>query len=206
MSPALALFTSCVVSGVLVPVPEDVPLLLAGLAVARGEMPFAVALLAGGLGTLGRDVGVYGAGRLAGPRVRAFVDGRPRLHRAVGRLQARSVRQREGIVFLTRFAVGARAPLFFAAGLLGVGSSRFLLLDVLGLAITTPVCLWAGMRYGDASVALMEQMLVHQRPVLLAVACGLAAGWLARGWRKRRAVAKQRRYVKPEPPGATGGR
>jgi len=205
VSPAFALFTSCLVSGVLVPVPEDVPLLLAGLAVARGEMPLTVAMLAGGLGTLGRDVAVFGAGRLAGPRVRAFVDGRPRLARAVGRLQARSVRQREGIVFLTRFAIGARAPLFFAAGLLGVGGSRFLLLDVLGLAITTPLCLFAGMRYGDASVALLQEMLAHQRPVLVAVACGLGAGWLARGWRKRRAVAKQRKYVKPDPPGGTGG-
>ncbi len=198
MSPALALFTSCLVSGVIVPVPEDVPLLLAGLAISRGEMTLASALFAGGLGTLGRDASVFGAGRLAGPRVRAFVDGRPRLARALGKLQARSVRQREGIVFLTRFAIGARAPLFFAAGLLGVGASRFLLLDVLGLAITTPLCLWAGMQYGDASVALLEGMLVHQRPVLVAVACGLGVGWLARGWRKRRAVAKQRRYVKPD--------
>ncbi len=191
MNPALALFTSCLISGILVPLPEDIPLLLAGLAVARGDLSLPMAVLAGGFGTLGRDVVVFGAGRLAGPRLRAFVERRPRIARTIGHLEARTPRQREGIVFLTRFAVGARAPLFFVTGLLDVAVGRFLALDLAGMMITLPGCLWAGYRHGEEAVSLLQHVLEHQRPALLTLAVGAGIGWLARGWRKRRAKAAQ---------------
>lgn len=187
MNAALALFTSCLLSGIVVPVPEDVPLLLAGLAVARGDLSLSAAVLAGGLGTLGRDALVFGVGRLAGPGLRALLERRPRIARTIGHLESRTPRQREGVVFLTRFAVGARAPLFFVAGLLDVSLGRFLLLDLAGMAITLPACLWAGHQHGEAAVSLLESMLAHQRPALVALAVGAGIGWLARGWRKRRA-------------------
>ena len=216
------LFIACFVSGVLVPVPEDVPLILAGLAVARGEMPLAVAVTAGASGTLARDGLLFALGRLAGrrfarraktragvrPVVREWAAGdppptkglqvrrfrilaprfqvrvtraiRPRLAGALLRFEGRSPRQQDVIVFLTRFAIGARGPLYFVAGLLKVPARRFVALDLLGLVITTPLCLWVGYRWGEASALWLTDVLAHQRPVLVAVVAVIALSWALR--------------------------
>ena len=187
MNTAAALFLACLMSGVVVPVPEDVPIILAGLGVARGEIPFATALLAGAGGTLMRDSLAFSLGRFAGPRIEAFARRRfgQRLDRAIGRFETSSARGQDGLVFLTRFAAGVRGPLYFVAGLLGVSPKRFVALDALGLAFTPPLCLWIGMRWGEGAVALIQQGLAHQRPVVGALLVLGAAFFGVRRFRKR---------------------
>lgn len=187
MNDAAALFAGCVVSGILVPLPEEVPLLVAGMAIARGELGFAEALAAGAVGTLLRDGSIYGAGRLAGPGLQAFLRRRlgARLDRAIAAFEARDDRQRDRFVFATRFLPGVRAPLYLVAGLLDVSLPRFLILDTVGLAITTPLTLAAGQRWGAPALDLLHAALGHQRAVLAGLLTVVALAAVARRRRAR---------------------
>lgn len=180
---ALGLFLACAVAGILVPVPEDVALLLAGWEVGRGELSPIVAVVAGGLGVLTRDLTAFLVGRWIGPRI----EHHPRVHRFIGERRlawAHGVFARHGdrVVLVTRFAVGVRAPLYFVAGSLGMSLRRFLLADLAGLSVTVPLNLWIGARAGPDAVSWLLEWVHHQR---LVVGLGLLVllGWLL--WRRR---------------------
>ncbi len=203
MTPVEALFVACLVSGVVVPFPEDVPLLLAGVAVGRGEMALPAAAAVGIVATFCRDAGFFAAGRYAGPRFHALLARilGPRLARATARFQGRSRSRQDAVVFLTRFAAGMRGPLYLVAGLLGVPPRRFAVLDLIGLALHVPLVLWIGMTYGQAAATALEGILSDQRPVLLALGLiGLIVWGRRRQLRRRRVYAQaQARPVEPAP-------
>jgi membrane protein DedA with SNARE-associated domain len=181
---ALALFLACLVSGLLVPLPEDVALLVAGWEVGGGRLSLPAALLAGFVGTLGRDMIAFGLGALVGPRLERL----PRVRRLVGEARlarAHAVFERHGsrTLFLTRFAVGLRAPLYFVGGSLGFSARRFLVVDAVGLLLTVPLTLWLGHRFGEDAAAGLRAALGHQR-LVVAIALVLGAAWWA--WRVRK--------------------
>ena len=183
------LFVACLISGVFVPLPEDVPLMVGGLAVSRGELPLFGVALVGFTATLLRDSFLYGLGRSAGPRVHtllARVFG-ARLARAVERFESRSQRQQDGLVFLTRFAPGMRGPLYLVAGLLDVPARRFLALDAIGLLVHIPLVLAIGYYFGQSATDAMTSVLAHQRPFLAGLVVVGMVWWLARRRQRRHA-------------------
>ncbi|MDP2314080.1 MAG: DedA family protein [Pseudomonadota bacterium] len=188
MSPGepLALFVACLVSGLLVPLPEDVALLVAGWQVRSGHLSFVAALVAGYAGTLGRDLVAFGLGALVGPALERH----PRVRRLLGEARlarAHALFEQHGhrMLFFTRFAVGLRAPLYFVGGSLAFPIRRFLLVDALGLALTVPVTLWLGITFGEDAAAGLKVALAHQRAVVgIAIVCVLA-WWLAQRVRAR---------------------
>ena len=174
----LALFVACLVSGLLVPLPEDVALLVAGWEIRKGALDPIAAGLAGLMGVLGRDVIAFSLGRVLGPRI----EGLPWVRRILGehRLErSHALWERWGarMLFLTRFAVGMRAPLYFVGGALGYPASRFVGLDLAGLVLTVPLTLWAGWRFGPGAAEALTSALAHQR-VLLALLVVSCLGWL----------------------------
>lgn len=173
----LALFFACLVSGLLVPLPEDVALLFAGWETVAGDLSPGAALLAGTLGVLGRDLVAFGLGRVIGPRL----EGLPRVRRFLGEARlarAHDLVNRHGrrMLFATRFAIGLRAPLYFAGGSLGYPLLSFVLLDLVGLALTVPLTLWIGRRFGTEAAEALTAALGHQR-IVLASLVGLGLLW-----------------------------
>lgn len=181
-----ALFVTCLVSGLLVPLPEDVALLVAGWKVREGDLTLSAALAAGFAGTLCRDLVAFGLGSVIGPRLERL----PLVRRALGEARlarAHALFERHGprMLFFTRFAVGLRAPLYFVGGSLAFPVRRFLVLDALGLALTVPLTLWLGNTFGEDAAAALTVALSHQRAVFgLLVVAGLSA-WLVRRARTR---------------------
>ncbi|MES2641551.1 MAG: DedA family protein [Myxococcota bacterium] len=185
-SEPLALFVACLVSGLLVPLPEDVALLVAGWQVNVSELSLSAALLAGFAGTLGRDLIAFGLGALVGPRLERL----PRVRRVLGEARlarAHALFEQKGnrMLFLTRFAVGLRAPLYFVGGSLAFPVRRFLLLDALGLVLTVPVTLWLGHTFGEGAASALEVALAHQRVVLGCVVIAGLSWWLVQRVRAR---------------------
>ncbi len=185
---AIALFFACLVSGLLVPLPEDVGLLVAGWRIHEGELPLVPALVAGFAGTLGRDLVAFGLGALVGPRLERL----PLVRRVLGEARlarAHALFERHGrrTLFLTRFAIGLRAPLYFVGGSLGFPLRRFLLVDAVGLVLTVPLTLWLGHTFGADAARAVEAGLAHQRVVLATTLAGVLAWW-AIGARRRAAV------------------
>ncbi len=183
----LALFFACLVSGLLVPLPEDVALLVAGWQLRAGDLTLTDALVAGFVGTLGRDLIAFGLGTLVGPRLERL----PLVRRALGEARlarAHALFEHHGsrMLFLTRFAVGLRAPLYFVGGSLAFPLRRFLLVDALGLALTVPLTLWLGSAFGEDAAAGLKVALAHQRVVVSLVVLAALTWWLVQRLRARR--------------------
>lgn len=188
---APALFLACLVSGILVPVPEDVALLVAGWQMHEGSLPVATGALAGFLGTFARDALAFGAGRLAlaGVTHTAFLArwmDTPRLTRMRQSLERRG----DPVLFLTRFAIGFRSVLYFAGGSTGRPFRRFMLLDGLGLLLTTPLLLGLGWAFGPQAEATVRMALSHQRVVQGVLVTAVLVVVVVHQVRRRRAALR----------------
>lgn len=182
----LSLAGLCLVSGLLVPIPEDAIILAAGWGVEEGRLALGPALLASALGTFGRDALAYALGQRAGERLWAWAT-RLTGEAALDRARRWYTSHATTTLFLTRFAVGFRVPLYFVGGSTGVPFRRFALLDAVGITLTTPLLLWIGARAGPTAAEDLKAALGHQRMVLGALTAVVVAGWAWRRWRRRAA-------------------
>jgi membrane protein DedA with SNARE-associated domain len=182
----LALFVLCAFSGVALPVPEEIPLLYAGMRIGSGGLSPASALFAGFLGVLTRDVALLAIGRGVGAwaiehpwAVRLI--GRRRLDRALALVAEREVTA----ILFARFVPGMRVPVFAAAGAMGMSFRRFLAWDIAGICVLVPAMLIAGARVGPPVVSAMQWAMGGTHA--LAAACVfVACAWLLRARRRRR--------------------
>jgi membrane-associated protein len=178
--PALAL--ACVLSGLGMPVPEDVIVLYAGLSIGTGRFAWAPASAIVLFGILLRDAIAWSIGRTLGSRLldaswfqRAV--GPARLTRVTTMLQDHG----ELAVLGGRFLIGLRAPMFAVAGATGIRFRRFLLWDGLGLCLTTPALLLTGYYVGPPVLELAEAGLPYLRNLVVGAVGLTVAWWLWRG-------------------------
>lgn len=143
------LFALCTMTGLLIPVPEDVVVVWSGLMISDGLFGWTGTLLAVCFGTYIRDIITYWLGRGFGHWLmsrRAFVKmlGPRRIRRAQKMFEMRG----SAAVFLGRFMVGMRVPLFFVAGTLGLSFRRFAFWDAIGMLPSSFLLIWLGARFG----------------------------------------------------------
>lgn len=178
------LFLICALSGVIIPVPEDIPLLYAGVNLQAGVNAWLPTLAVAIAGVWTRDVLVFLGGRLAGEALlqRAWVlrtFGAARISRARRLVDERGV----WAVMIGRFLVGARAPVFMVAGAMGVGFRKFALWDAVGCILAVPLAVFLGYFFGEPLLESAEWLFTHQPKVLAGLLfLGLVGGyvWLRR--------------------------
>ena len=144
------LFMVCSTSGLVFPLPEDVPLRYAGYLLASGELRWVPTLMVGVAGVGLRDVIAWLAGRTLGA---SLLDARwfRRLvpSRSIDNA-TRMVRDHgAGAVLAGRFIPGLRAPVFLVAGASGVRLSAFVFWDMLGLVVAVPGVIVLGFVFGE---------------------------------------------------------
>ncbi len=149
------LFWLCALSGIAVPVPEDVPLLYAGIRIEAGSLAWAPTLGVALSGVLVRDLAAYAIGRYVGAWLLRSslvirLVGQSRLDRARRLIEDHGSRA----VLAGRFMIGLRAPLFMVAGAMGTRVTRFLLWDVLGLLVAVPGMVVLGYVFGAPLIDL----------------------------------------------------
>ena len=135
-----------------VPVPEEIPIVTAGVLSHQGVMRWWLALPTCMVGVMSGDIVLYWVGRRYGERVlehrlvRRFLD-------AARLAQIEAAYRRRGalIVFLARNVMGLRAAAFIAAGVVRLAFWKFLLAD--GIAI------WYGVPLNFASAYLFSAHL-----------------------------------------------
>ena len=182
----LLLFWFCAMSGILIPAPEDLALVAAGVRVHDGAMGFPLVAFVAGSGILLRDGFFYGLGRVLGDRVLQ--------HRWIRRLvgdggldRARQLVARRGsvAVLISRMLVGFRATAFLVAGTMGVRPMAFLVWDLVGLVITVPAVIGLGYLFGEQAAAAVQWTLDHSWQVVPALLFVGALAWLRGAWRRR---------------------
>jgi membrane protein DedA with SNARE-associated domain len=180
------LFIVCVASGLVLPLPEDFALLYAGMRIAAGEFTWFPVIPIAIAGVLGRDVLSFMIGRVAGEWLlsrswgRRMFGGEAKLERARRYVETHG----DAAIFMGRFMVGFRSPVFVVSGAMGLSRRRFVLWDTIGLAIAVPVTVGLGYAFGQPIVDATYWLLQRTR-IVVGIAVALGALW----WIGRRIAA-----------------
>ena len=143
----LAIIFVLILTGTGLPIPEEVPIVAAGILSAHGQLHPWLAFAACLFGALAGDCVMYWIGFHFG---RSVVREHPRWAHFVKperEAQIEQMLQQHGlkVFFLARFLVGLRSPVYLSAGILRVPFRRFLLIDL--FCATTVIGTFFGLSY-----------------------------------------------------------
>jgi membrane protein DedA with SNARE-associated domain len=176
-----------ILTGSGLPVPEEVPIVAAGVASAVGTLnpwgAFACCLI----GALAGDSVIYFIGYHFG---HSLVTRHPRFAHLLHAEREAKIEQmirKHGlkVFFLSRFMVGIRAPVYLTAGILRMSFRRFILIDAFCATAVVGVFFGLSYAYGDRVTALIDIIRRSEIGVTVAVAI-IGSVLLSYFWWKRR--------------------
>jgi membrane protein DedA with SNARE-associated domain len=138
-------------TGMGLPVPEEVPVIIAGVLAANGTLHPWLAVVSCIFGALVSDCILYAIGRHFG---RGLIQRHPWWIRFVTperEIQVEEMFQRHGlkVYFLARFLVLLRSPLLLAAGIMRVSFLRFFLIDLFSATVVVGSVFGLSYLYGE---------------------------------------------------------
>lgn len=195
----LALVAGILAATVGVPIPEEVPLLTAGVLAAMGVIELKWAILFGAMACFVGDIAVYSVGR----RIGSHLSEHPYLRRLVkGRylLKARHLYVRRGpwTLSVARLVPGLKMPFLFTAGALRMPWRRFLFFDLLSVAVLVPAVIslaFHSSRSLPQLRAIVREAGLVGVGIFIVIAAGATAAYLLR--RRRRQLMALEAITKP---------
>lgn len=178
----LGIMLFLVLTGCGLPIPEEVPIILAGVLSAQGDLDPRWAFAACLIGALVGDSIMYFIGYHFGhglfvqhPRFAKF------LH-ANREAYFEDAIQRHGfkVMLLARFMVGIRGPVYLAAGVIRMPFQRFLWWDSICATLVVGAFFSLSFAYGDEIATLARDAEVALTLVVLAVCVIVGLWWLSR--------------------------
>lgn len=147
-APYLVIFGILLATGLGLPLPEDIPLVIGGAlcgATPHSHPVLWIMLPGVMIAIVGSDVMLYFLGRWIGPTIHRH----PILKRVVGnrnlaRARFAFAKHRAKFVFFARFLPGLRAPAFFTAGTFKMPFRKFLLWDGMAACLSIPPAVLLG--------------------------------------------------------------
>ncbi len=169
------------------PLPEDIPLVMGGVLVHRGQADLATMIVVGYLGIIIGDSIMFGLGRrfasaqrspalltkLVSPSARARVEGLFKKHG-------------EKIVMGARFLPGIRTVTYFTAGSVGMSYLRFLLYDSIAALASAPIFVLLGFQFGANIESILARVAAGERGVIVVLMLVLLAFVVFGRWRAAR--------------------
>jgi len=185
-------FLVLVLGGLGLPVPEEVPIILAAV-LSRKETiwwPFAYGSCL--LGVLVGDFVVYFLGYFYGEKVLSLPLTRKFLTRA-RETQIQGYFHRHGIkiLILGRFAVGFRTAAYLTAGILKLPAFKLFLTDLCAATFSTTLMFGLGYIFARQIERATEEIHRWQHWITFAAALGLATWLLLRFYRARRKIGQR---------------
>jgi membrane protein DedA with SNARE-associated domain len=177
----ITLFVILVLSGLGLPLPEEVPLLLAGYLASHQSANLYILILVGLAGALSSDVLLF----MATHRYRSQIF-RWRWTRAIIRPRYLVLARRQfhnhglKIVIVARWLPALRSAVCLTAGLTGIKFWRFMLVDATAACITVPTSILLGYYAGTHIDRLISGFERAERIVLLTVLIAAVAGIVVR--------------------------
>ena len=143
----LGIVVILILTGAGLPLPEEVPVIAAGVLSSHGQMNPWLAFLACVIGALAGDTVMYWLGRHFGRSILREQSWWAKIIHPEREAKIEEVIKKHGlkVLFSSRFLVGIRAPVYVAAGILHLPYRRFILMDL--LCATTVVGLFFGVSY-----------------------------------------------------------
>jgi membrane protein DedA with SNARE-associated domain len=179
------IFAVLFVAGLGVPIPEEAPVLAAGVLSSVGTTRWWIALPVCIAGVLSGDVVLYWIGRHWGERVLNWRIVRCVLSRErEARFKAAYRRHAAKTIFAARHVMGVRAAAFLTAGIARVPFWKFLLVDGIAATISVPVGFGLAYFFTDQLEEVMTDVKRVERWVVLAAVIVVAAILAYAAWRK----------------------
>jgi membrane protein DedA with SNARE-associated domain len=177
----LAIAALMALENIFPPVPSELIMPFAGAVAARGDLDFALVVVAGSIGSLLGTLPWYWAGaRLGADRLKRWADRHGRWLTITGDEIERADRwfDRHGswAVALGRLVPALRTVISAPAGIMAMPFGRFLLWSALGTTVWTSLLAGIGMMLGDR----YDEIAHWLDPVTTVVLAGAVIGWL---WR-----------------------
>ena len=173
-------------TGLGVPIPEELPIVIAAMMSRWQVMHWGGALASCLGGVLAGDMLLYWVGRHFGRRVLEWPAAR-RILTPDREARVMEAYHRHGLKFvvMARLVMGLRAAAFLTAGLVRVPFLRFLAVDVAAVLLSVPLAF--GLAYAIADSVAVALARVHEVQLWIAgVVLAIAAGWVIVLWRRRR--------------------
>ncbi|MBE8221277.1 MAG: DedA family protein [Bdellovibrionales bacterium] len=153
----LLIFGVLLISGLGVPLPEDISLITAGILVSLNKMSFLGACAIGFFGVMAGDCILFFLGYYMGERVfklplfsKIFTPKRIKM-------ASKKVNNNSKLIcFTARFLPGLRSPIFLTAGTLKVSPFIFLLLDGGAALFSVPIWVFVGSWFGNNVDAILK--------------------------------------------------
>jgi membrane protein DedA with SNARE-associated domain len=156
------IFLSLILGGLGFPIPEDIPLIIAGVVAANGAVPLTSIAIVCYTGVVLADLMIYGVGYKFGPRLLSFGTHSPFLPSVT---QERVEKVRNGLrkrrflyIFLGRHLFPLRSVTFLTAGALRIPFLEFLVSDLIAALISVAIMVSIGYLLGET---ITPEMLQH---------------------------------------------
>jgi membrane protein DedA with SNARE-associated domain len=184
--PLLGVIAALLLAGIGVPIPEDLSLLTAGYLVWSGQATLAWVIPSCLVAIVAGDSVLFWLGWHFGEKITQHKYLRHRLTPArLERIENYFHRHGSKTIVVGRFAAGARALFFVAAGVMKMSYWRFLLYDGLAASVTGTAWILVGWRFG-AQIDWVRHFVHRVEHIILIVAGASLVGWLvARQLRRR---------------------
>lgn len=182
-------FLILLATGLGVPIPEELPIVIAAMMARWEVMHWWGALLSCLGGVLAGDMLLYTLGRHFGRRILQWPPAR-RILTPEREARVMHAYHRHGLKFvvMARLIMGLRAAAFLTAGLVRVPFPRFLLVDVTAVLVSVPISFGVAYAIADSVVvalARVREMQLWIAGVVLLVAAAWGLVLLRRHFRSR---------------------
>lgn len=185
-------FLVLLAAGFGLPLPEDIPLVMGGVLVHRGQAHLFPMILTGYLGIIIGDSIMFQLGRRFGSRVGSAPGFFARIVTPEKRAKVEGMFKKHGekIVMLARFLPGVRTVTYFTAGSVGMRFSRFLLYDSIAALGSAPIFVLLGYYFGADIESLMTRVAAGERKVIAVLIALVIGSVLFSRWRNKRNAKK----------------
>ena len=180
-----------ILTGCGLPIPEEVPIVMAGVWSAQGSMDPGLALACCLVGALVGDSIMYAIGYHWGHNLLKEHPLFARFVRADREPKFEAMIQSHGlkVLLLARFMVGVRSPVYLSAGVLRVPFRRFLLMDLLCATLVVSIVFGLSYFYG---MQIFEWVFDAEKGLTVAVLVAVAAVGGFYYLRRRKRLAEKR--------------
>ncbi|HMO16623.1 MAG TPA: DedA family protein [Oligoflexia bacterium] len=185
------IFISLILGGFGLPIPEDLPLIVAGVVAANGAVPLISISIVCYLGVLLADLLIYGVGYRFGPKLLDYGTRSPFLPSVTPERMERvrnGLRRRRFLyIFLGRHLFPLRSVTFLTAGALRIPFLEFLISDLIAALISVTLMIGLGYILGETITPEILEKLgkdIHLYGVIatMIVVCAFSV----RYWHKRK--------------------
>ena len=190
-------FLVLLAAGFGLPLPEDVPLVMGGVLVHRGQAHLFPMILVGYLGIILGDSIMFQLGRRFGSRVGSAPGFFARIVTPEKRAQVEGMFKKHGekIVMLARFLPGVRTVTYFTAGSVGMRFSRFIVYDSVAALASAPIFVLVGFYFGADIESLLIRVAAGERKVIAVLIALVVGSVLFSRWRNKRNAKKASEVV-----------